>query len=77
MANHASETLNKSEPVVMSYDAGKKIGAMASDFTNKTSDYVKTSRDYVKENPTAGVAIAAAAGVVAGSLLTMALRSRH
>lgn len=61
----------------MSYDAGKKIGAMASDFTNKTSDYVKTSRDYVKENPATGVAIAAAAGVVAGSLLTMALRRRH
>lgn len=58
----------------MSHDAGKKIGAMASDFAETTSGYVKTSREYVQENPVKSVAVAAAAGLVAGSLITWAMR---
>lgn len=93
MATHISENLNQTEPSnfdvknksipqeghleKLSHDAGKKMGAMTSDFTNKASDYVKTGRDYVKEHPTTGVAIAAAAGLVAGSLLTIALKRKH
>jgi ElaB/YqjD/DUF883 family membrane-anchored ribosome-binding protein len=61
----------------LSHDAGEKIGAMASDIADTTASYVKTSRDYVKENPVKGVAIAAAVGVVAGGLLTFMLRSRE
>lgn len=88
----ANQALNKNEPVAydaknksmpyedsmerFSHDAGRKIGEMASDFTHKTSEYAKAGREYVKEHPTTGVAIAAAAGLVAGSLLTMALQSR-
>lgn len=59
----------------ISRDAGKKIGTFASDVVNSTSRYVNTSRDYVAENPVKGIAIAAAAGAVVGSILTMTMRS--
>lgn len=58
-------------------DATRKLGSMASEFSDRTSEYVRTGREYVKEHPTTGVAIAAAAGLVAGSLLTMVFRRRH
>lgn len=61
----------------MTYDAGKKVGAIASDFANTAMDYTKSGREYVKENPATGVAIAAGIGILAGSLLTMAMRRRH
>lgn len=60
----------------MTKSAGERVGAMASDLATSTADSLKSSRDYVKENPLKGVAIAASAGLVAGSLLTMAMRSR-
>lgn len=60
-----------------SHDAGQKAGMMASKFADTATDYVNRSQTYVKANPTKGVAIAAAAGLVAGSLLTMALRRRQ
>jgi ElaB/YqjD/DUF883 family membrane-anchored ribosome-binding protein len=59
----------------MAKNAGHKIGAMASDFASTTSDSLAASRDYVKANPVKGVALAATAGIVVGSLLTMAMRS--
>lgn len=55
-------------------DAGKKVGDMGSEIAAKASTYVKTGREYVAENPVKGVAIAAAAGAVVGSLLTLGLR---
>jgi ElaB/YqjD/DUF883 family membrane-anchored ribosome-binding protein len=58
-------------------DTGKQVGNFASDLVNKTSGYVKTSRDYVKENPGKGVAAAAATGLVLGSLLTLILIRRN
>ncbi len=70
-----------------SNDAGKKIGTMASDFADSASSYVADfadtasnriamGRNYVKENPATGIAIAAATGLVVGSLLTIALRRK-
>lgn len=59
------------------HDSGKKIGVMASDFSSLASDHVRSSRAYVRENPATGVAIAAAAGMIAGSLLMMTMRSRR
>jgi ElaB/YqjD/DUF883 family membrane-anchored ribosome-binding protein len=93
MANVTTETFNKLEKSAqnlkdrvstgeeqltqMTYDAGKKVGAIASDFANSTMDYAKTGRDYVKENPAKGLAIAAGVGILAGSLLTIVMRRRH
>ena len=56
--------------------AGERVGEMASNLANSTADTMRSSREYVAENPVKGVAIAAAAGLVAGSLLTLAIRSR-
>lgn len=61
----ATETLED-----ISHTVGERAGEMAS----QVGDYYKTSTKYVKENPVKGVAIAAATGVVVGSLLTMAFR---
>lgn len=55
---------------------GEKLGNMAAEFSGATTDYVKSGHEYVKENPVKTIAIAAAVGILAGSLLTMALRSR-
>ena len=44
--------------------------------TMMISGYVTTGREYLEENPTKSVAIAAAAGLVAGCLLTWAVRRR-
>lgn len=59
-----------------SHDAGEKIGEMATRFTDSTSDAIKSSRSYVQENPVKSLAIAAATGLVAGSLITMSMRRR-
>lgn len=61
----------------MVYDSGERIGAFASDIANSTLDKVKAGKDYVQDNPYKGIAIAAAAGLVAGALLTSISRSRH
>ncbi len=61
----------------LSAEAGEKVGVVAADLANSTAQYVQSSREYVQENPIKGIAIAAAAGLVAGSLLTMALRKKQ
>lgn len=61
----------------MAHDAGEKIGNFATNFSKSTADSVKSSREYIQDNPIKGVAIAAAVGVATGSLLTMALRRRR
>jgi len=60
----------------LSHSTGKNIGEMASDLADSASKYATTSREFIVENPIKGVAIAAASGAVAGSLLTLALRRR-
>ncbi len=57
-------------------NASDRVGAMASNFANMTAESMKSSRDYVKENPITCIAIAATTGLVAGSLLTMIMRNR-
>ena len=53
-----------------------KMSAMGSDAAASVSDYVKTSQDFVQQNPIKGIAIAASVGIVAGALLSMALRRK-
>lgn len=59
-----------------SHAMGERAGALASQMASSVNEYVKTGREYVQENPAKGIAIAAAAGLVTGSLLTMAFRGR-
>ena len=69
--NTTSHSLEK-----MSQAIGEKAGSTVARFSGQANEYYKTSRDYVAENPVKGIAIAAAAGLVAGSLLSMAFRRR-
>jgi ElaB/YqjD/DUF883 family membrane-anchored ribosome-binding protein len=64
-----SENLNK-----FSHEAGKTVGNFASRITDGANDYVDTSRSYIKDNPLQSAAIAAAAGLAVGCLLTLAAR---
>lgn len=61
----------------LSQSTGKKLGTMTSDLAHSSNEYVKSGRKFVVENPMKGVAIAAAAGAVIGSLMTLAIRKRH
>lgn len=58
-------------------DKAQSLGDMASTFASTASGYLKTGKDYVKEHPNKSVAIAAAAGIVAGSLVSMAMRKKQ
>jgi hypothetical protein len=46
------------------------LGEMTGQIADKTTAYVKTGRHYIQENPIKGAALAAAAGIVAGGLIT-------
>ena len=71
MQNTAALSLGR-----ISHDTGEKLGAMVSKFSDSASEYVQTSRAYVKENPEKGIAIAAVVGAVIGSLFTLSLRRK-
>lgn len=58
-------------------DPIKKVESMASSSFDMARDYVKSGREFVMLNPTKGIAIAAATGLVAGGLLAFAFRKRH
>ncbi len=75
LKENISDTSYQVERAVRS--AGESIGAMGSNIANSTTKYLNTGRDYVKENPAKGVAIAAAAGAVVGSLLVFSMRRKH
>jgi ElaB/YqjD/DUF883 family membrane-anchored ribosome-binding protein len=62
----------------MSHEAGEKIEAVATEVANKSREYMRSSREYVQENPVKVVAIATAVGVVAGTIATLVMsRNRH
>ena len=87
-SNMANETLSKANEVAhnlmnnvqrgearlekASHDAANKVSAMASEVVDTTTEYAKSGREFVKENPVKSVAIAAAVGVVAGGLIALA-----
>ncbi len=90
MANTTSQITNKPDSAMgkkvesrleslekMSREAGEKAGRVASNITDSASGYMKASRDFVKENPVKGVAIAAAAGALAGGIAAAVTRRKH
>lgn len=77
-SEYKNRVLNGEHPIEkMAQNAGERVGAAATDFAKTAADSMKSSREYVIDNPVKGVAYAAAAGLVAGSLLTMVLRRRR
>ena len=63
-------------PDKMSHNAGEKVGSMASRFASSTADTMKSSKEYVKNNPMKGAAFAAALGLVTGGFLAILMRNR-
>jgi ElaB/YqjD/DUF883 family membrane-anchored ribosome-binding protein len=59
------------------HNPSNKMGSMASNFVHSTSEYVKSGREYVVENPAKGVALAAAAGAVVASILMLTMKRKH
>lgn len=70
-ADSVTERLEK-----FSHEAGKRMGNISSRVSEGATEYVDTSREYIKENPIQAAAIAAAAGVAVGFLLTTLGRRR-
>jgi ElaB/YqjD/DUF883 family membrane-anchored ribosome-binding protein len=78
----AKDFKNKSQGLMstledFSHDTGERLGEFASRVSDSASEYVKTSRTYIKENPIKGVAVAAAAGIAVGGLIALAMRKRR
>ena len=67
----ASESLES-----MSHDLGERAGSLVRNVSHSVSEYSRASRDYVKENPAKGIAIAAVTGAVLGSIFTLSMRRR-
>ena len=55
------------------HNAGVKLGSVTSTITQGAANYSNHGKKLVKENPEKAVALAAAAGMVAGGLLAFAL----
>lgn len=60
----------------LAHETGQTIGSMANDLVKRSSSSLAAGRNYVKNNPAKGVAWAASAGALLGSLVTMALRTK-
>lgn len=60
----------------LSRSAGEQVGSIAAELIRSTTSSVKSGREYVKENPISSLALAAAAGLVLGGLLVLAVSSR-
>jgi ElaB/YqjD/DUF883 family membrane-anchored ribosome-binding protein len=92
MATTNQESFSKSNGAAMDYKSkplnhddssdkafrglDKQIESMTAKTASTVMDYVDTSRDYIKQNPIKGVAIAASAGLLLGGLLTLVRRGR-
>ncbi len=60
----------------ISNQAEKKIEGVASRFSSAVPGYLQRGQGYVSEHPMKGVAIAAAVGLVVGSLVTLAVKRK-
>lgn len=75
-AKGSSSPSSQSSIGEMVQESGEKMGALASDIYASTADTIETGTSYVTRHPIKGAAMAAAAGLFAGSLLTAAIRGR-
>lgn len=82
MASLASEVVTKSNGMI----ADQKTKAQQNienlmerpfNLAQSTAESIKSGREYVKEHPIKGVAVAAVAGLFAGSLLTVLFKRQH
>ena len=64
------------QPESIAQSVGQRVENMASSIADTTVDSLNYSRKFVKENPIKGVAIAAASGLILGSLFTISMRGQ-
>lgn len=60
----------------LTHDIGEQAGEMVSKLSHSASDMYSSGSTYVKKNPAKGVAIAAAAGILLGGILTACMRRK-
>lgn len=72
--NIGEEKKPKSMIESFSHNVGKDVGMVAGNASRKAVEYVDTTRKYVEHNPMKGIALAAAAGLAVGSIITIANR---
>jgi ElaB/YqjD/DUF883 family membrane-anchored ribosome-binding protein len=60
----------------IAHSLGEKAGEITADLSKVAADKLKVSREYITENPLTGIAVAATAGVVAGSIATMIMSGK-
>lgn len=79
MASDVKSKIAKVEDQIgeFAHNAGRSVGNTIASLSDRASAQVQSGREYVKTNPAKGVAIAAAAGAVVGSLVTMAMRKKQ
>ena len=65
-----SSSLSPSNLTEVTQGLGKQVGSAVSQFSDSASDIYAKGCDYVKANPVKGVAIAAATGLVVGSIIS-------
>jgi ElaB/YqjD/DUF883 family membrane-anchored ribosome-binding protein len=61
----------------LSFNAGQAVGSAASNLVASSARGMRKGREYIIANPVAGVAIATTVGILAGSILTLAMRRRN
>ncbi len=74
---HTKEKEHEMNLESVSRDAGEMLGKMVSNLTQDTTEILGNTEDYIKKNPTKSLMIAAAAGAVLGSILTLTLTRRR
>lgn len=72
---HAAENIGE-RLEKFSHEAGKTIGGLASSVSDSTSEYAESSRSYIRQKPLQATAMAAAAGLAAGCLITILARRK-
>ncbi len=65
---------SKKEPTAR--ETGEKMGEMYLSLTDKSADYVKSVRNYVRQNPVRSLMMAVAAGTVVGGFFAAITQSR-
>jgi ElaB/YqjD/DUF883 family membrane-anchored ribosome-binding protein len=75
MADDTQKKINEIGEDVGQYthDAGKKLGQIVAE----SEDFIESGRKFIKENPVQSVVVAAAAGIVVGSLLTLIFKKNR
>lgn len=73
-----NKRLNGEHPLgSMVHSASEKVSSATSEISNKAQTYMKSGRDYIKENPIFSVTVATVSGLIVGRIYKMIMRRRR